>query len=156
MVTRNVLIQTRNNSGKGNTFAHPSKPDYNNPIHAIFHHIEWARLKFETRDGIVSTHPNSEHKFLRKESSSKDAQVTKIQVWYTDAINGFKFYSNDDVVLEAGHFKCEMKKVKLEKGERLVGVRSRLDDNTPDRNSIFSSLQYGACDREINLTISFY
>ena len=28
-----------------------------------------------------------------------------------------------------------MKEVKLEKGERLVGVRSRLDDETPDGNS---------------------
>ena len=135
MVTRDVLIQTRNNSGKGNAFAHPSKPDYNNPIYAIFHHAEWARLKFETRDGIVSTHPNSQHKFLRKEVSSKDALVTRIQVFVGEAINGFKFYSNDDVVLEAGLFKNEMKEVKLEKGERLVGVRSRLDDDTLDGNS---------------------
>ncbi len=48
-------------------------------------------------------HPNSTNKFEREELSPKDAPITKIQVWHGESfIYGFKFYSNENVVLEAG------------------------------------------------------
>jgi hypothetical protein len=65
MVIRKVLIQTINEAGKGDDFAFPAKPDYNNPIHAIFHK-SYGFFKFETKDGAVSVHPNSKHQFVRK------------------------------------------------------------------------------------------
>ncbi len=82
---------------------HPSKPDYNNPVHAIFDNKTYCVFKFETKDGSVSEHPNSEHQFERKEISPRDTQITKIQVWHSSYyIVGFKFYSNNDVILEVG------------------------------------------------------
>ena len=79
---------------------HPSKLDYNNPIHAIFDKKGRCVLKFETKDGSVSNHPNSSYQFKRKEISPKDTHISKIQVWHDrDFIRGFKFYSNNDVVL---------------------------------------------------------
>jgi hypothetical protein len=109
---------------------HPLKPNYNNPLHAIFDNNGRVAFKFETKDGSVSNHPNSEYQFERKEISHKDTHISKIQVWYySDFICGFKFYSTNDVVLEAGHFDDEMKEVQLEAGERLVGVKSRLRGN---------------------------
>ena len=52
MVTRDVLIPT--DDGTGNEMVHPSKPDYNNPIHAIFDLNGADVFKFETKDGSVS------------------------------------------------------------------------------------------------------
>jgi hypothetical protein len=67
---------------------------------------------------------------VRKEISPKDAPITKIQVWHCSSfIWGFKFYSNDKVVLEVGYFNFAMKEVNLEAGERLVGVKSKLYDS---------------------------
>ncbi len=86
-------------------------------------------------------HPNSAHQFERKEISPKDAPITKIQVWHSDYyIRGFKFYSNDKVVLEAGDFDYSMKEVNLEAGERLVGVKSKLLDNTTLCNTVHCNL----------------
>ncbi len=143
MVTREVLIPTVNEAGQGNDFEFPAKPAYKNPIHAIFKNGGYCRFKFETKDGAVSVHPNSTHKFVRKEISPKDAPITKILVWHGSYyICGFKFYSNDKVVLEAGifNFYDEMKEVKLEAGERLVGVKSKLYDNTPENNTAHCDL----------------
>jgi hypothetical protein len=42
--------------------------------------------------------------------------------------------------LEAGYFNYEMKEVNLEAGERLVGVKSKLWDNTPENNTGHSNL----------------
>ncbi len=36
LVIREVLIPTVGNAGKGDDFAFPANPDFNNPIHAIF------------------------------------------------------------------------------------------------------------------------
>jgi hypothetical protein len=86
-------------------------------------------------------HPNSTYQFKRKEISPKDAPITKIQVWHSDSfIRGLKFYSNDKVVLEAGHFEYEMKEVKLEAGERLVGVKSKFYDKSPLGNTLHCNL----------------
>ena len=87
-------------------------------------------------------HPNSTHHFERKEISPEDAPITKIKVCHGDSfIRGFKFYSNDKVVLEVGDFSYgEMKEVNLEAGERLVGVKSKLYDNTPENNTIHCNL----------------
>ncbi len=86
-------------------------------------------------------HPNSTHQFKRKEISPKDAPITKIQVWHSGAIIlGFKFYSNDKVVLETGDLNCGMKEVNLEAGERIVGVKSKLYDNTPANNTFHCNL----------------
>ncbi len=86
-------------------------------------------------------HQNSAYQFLRKEITPKDAPITKIQVWYDDDyIWGFKFYSNDKVVLEAGHFENEIKEVKLKAGERLVGVKSKLCDNTSEGDTYHCNL----------------
>ncbi len=86
-------------------------------------------------------HPNSNKKFKRKKISPKDTSITKIQVWHGDHyIFGFKFYSNENVVLEVGYFFKEMKEVKLETGERLVGVKSKLCDNIPNDNTVHCNL----------------
>ncbi len=79
-------------------------------------------------------HKNSTLEFTRKEISPKDAKITKLQVWHsTYYIWGFKFYNNDKVVLEAGHFSYgEIEEVNLEAGERLVGVKYELFDNPRD------------------------
>jgi hypothetical protein len=53
---------------------------------------------------------------------------------------GFKFYSNNDLILEVGSFERDMKEVKLEAGERLVGVKSRLLDNNPMFNACHCNL----------------
>ncbi len=108
---------------------HPSKPDFNNPIYAIYTKEDNAHFKFETKDGSVSDHPNSSRVELqRKEINPKDAQITKIQVFYdSKLIRGFKFSSKDGILLEAGYFlNMEIKEVMLEEGERLIGVRSKL------------------------------
>jgi hypothetical protein len=133
LVIREVLIPTEDEAGKGDDFVFPSNPDYNNSIHAIFDKSALSGcFKFEAKDGAISVHPHSTHRFKRKEISPKDAPITKIQVWhYSDFICGFKFYSNDKLVSEAGDFDAEMREVKLEAGERLVGVKSKLYDNTP-------------------------
>ncbi len=141
LAIREVLIQTVDEAGKGDDFAFPVKPDYNNPIHAIFNNSDSGCFKFETKDGAVSVHPNSPHQFARKEISPKDAPITRIQVWHSDVcLWGFKFYSNKNVVLEVGDFECEMKEVNLEAGERLVGVKSKLWDNTPENNTYHCNL----------------
>ncbi len=138
---REVLIKTVKNAGEGHDFLFPEKPDYNNPIHAIFDHPEYYVFKFETKDGAVIEHPNSTVQFVRKEISPKDAPITKIEVWHAaNCIVGFKFYSNDNVVLEVGHLNYEMKEVNLEAGERLVGVKSKLWDNTPYNNTAHCNL----------------
>jgi hypothetical protein len=84
LVIREVLIKTVKNAGEGDDLAFPAKPDYNNPIHAIFKSKEnyVYGFKFETKDGAVSVHPNSAHQFERKVISPKDAPITKIEVWY--------------------------------------------------------------------------
>ncbi len=38
---------------------HPAKPDFDNPIHAIYTEEGDAYFKFETKDGSVSDHPDS-------------------------------------------------------------------------------------------------
>jgi hypothetical protein len=63
MKIREVLIKTVKKAGKGDDFAFPSNPDYNNPIHAIFSKSGWGRFKFETKDRAVSVHQNSNHRF---------------------------------------------------------------------------------------------
>jgi hypothetical protein len=85
---------------------HPSKPDFNNPIHAIYTKEGTPCFKFETKDGSVSDHPNSSRKeLLKREFGRQDAQITKIQVsCHKDYVKGFKFYFNDETVLEAGKF----------------------------------------------------
>ena len=108
---------------------HPAKPEFNNPIHAIYTKEGNARFKFETKDGLVSDHPNNSRSELqRKEFNLKDTQISKIQVFYDSSyIGGFKFFSKDGIVLEAGQLKnIEMKEVVLEEDERLIGVRSKL------------------------------
>ncbi len=86
-------------------------------------------------------HQNSTYQFLRKEISPKDAPITRIHVWCDhDCIYGFKFFSNENVVLEVGYFDYTMKEVKLEAGERLVGVKSKLYDNTPHNNTAHCNL----------------
>ncbi len=140
MAMREVLIPTANQAGKGDDFAFPAKPDYNSPINAILKY-SINNFKFETKDGAVSVHPNSAYQFVRKEISPKDAPITKIQVWYSNYdICGFKFYSNENVVKVAGYFNFSMKEVKLEAGERLVGVKSKLKDNTPQNNTTHCNL----------------
>jgi hypothetical protein len=139
-VTREVLIPTKNKAGEGDDFAFPAKPDYNSPINAILNY-PGCLFKFETKDGAVSVHLNSAYQFERKEISPKDAQITKIQVWHSDNhIWGFKFYSNKNVVYEVGDFNLQMKEVKLEAGERLVGVKSKLYDNTPNNSTTHCNL----------------
>jgi hypothetical protein len=76
-----VLIPTKFRAGEGNEMVHPSKPEFNNPINAIFDNKEFTVFKFETKDGSVSEHPNSDRQFERKEISPKDTPITKIQVW---------------------------------------------------------------------------
>ncbi len=88
-------------------------------------------------------YPNATGQFERKEISPKDAQITKIQVWRgNNFIDGFKFYSNESVVLEVGDFNNEMKEVILEVGERLVGVKSKLWDNFPVKNTFHCNLVF--------------
>ncbi len=85
--------------------------------------------------------PNSYHQFVRKEISPKDAPITKIQVSHDGVwICGFKFYSNDKVVLETGFVTREMKEVKLEEGERLIGVKSKIPVKTPAYNTLHCNL----------------
>ena len=120
---------------------HPCKPDYNNPIHAIFNNKDYCAFKFETKDGSVSEHLDSKYQFERYGISPKDTQITKIQVWSGGYnICGFKLYSDNDVVLETGFFDGEMKEEQLEAGERLVAVKSRLWDNTPFNNTFHCNL----------------
>jgi hypothetical protein len=69
-------------AGTGNDMRHSAKPDFNNPIHAIYTKEGNARFKFETKDGTVSDHPNSSAELQRKELNPKDAQITKIQVFH--------------------------------------------------------------------------
>jgi hypothetical protein len=102
LVTRDVLIPTKDRAGTGDAFLHPGKPDYNNPIQAI-HFYGGAYFKFESKDGIVSQHPGCTYQFKKVEISPKDSQITKIQVWQNDShMTGFKLFNNDVVVLEAG------------------------------------------------------
>ncbi len=122
---------------------HPAKPEFNNPINAIYTKEDWANFKFETKDGLVSDHPNNTRSELqRKEINPKDAQITKIQVFHNQSyIYGFKFYSKDGVFLEAGYFlNMVMKEVVLEEGERLIGVRSKLGDNSPENNTLHCNM----------------
>ncbi len=141
-MTREVLIPTKNKASEGDDFLFPAKPDYNNPIHAILKYNPGsARFKFETKDGAVSVHPNSTHQFLRLEISPNDAKITRIEVGHCNScIRGFKFYSNDKVVLEVVNFNYSMKEVNLEAGERLVGVKSKLYDNTPEHSTAHCNL----------------
>ncbi len=86
-------------------------------------------------------HPNSTVQFVKKEISPKDAPITKIEVFHGDKhICGFKFYSNDKVVLEVGYLNAIRKEVTLEAGERLVGVKSKLYNNTPNDNTVHCNL----------------
>jgi hypothetical protein len=86
-------------------------------------------------------HPNSAHQFERKEINPNNTQITKIEVVHGNScIRGFKFYSNENIVLKVGVFNFEMKEVKLEAGERLVGVKSRLYDNSPEYNTAHCNL----------------
>ncbi len=87
-------------------------------------------------------HPNSDLQLERKEISPKDAQITKIQIWHSDyEIYGFKFYSNEKKVLEAGDDYYDfLKEVNLEAGERLVGVKSKLGDNSLGLDTLHCNL----------------
>ncbi len=78
----------------------------------------------------------------RKEFYPKDAQITKIQVFYCkNHVKGFKFYSKDGILLEAGNFlNMENKEVVLEEGERLIGVQSKLYDNSPANNTLHCNM----------------
>ncbi len=122
---------------------HPAKPDFNNPIHAIYAKEDWAHFKFETKDGSVSDHPkNTRSELQRKELNPKDAQITKIQVFYDNKlIRGFKFYSKDGIVLEAGSFSnMEIRKVVLEEGERLISVQSKLYDSSVSHSTLHCNM----------------
>ena len=135
LVTRDVLIPTVGMAGEGDVFQHPQKIEFNNTIQAI-HHNGGLNFKFETIDGKVSEHPGCTYAFKKAEITPKETQITKIQVWYyTDYISGFKLFSNDAVVLEAGGFSNEMKEVTLEVGERLLGIKSKIYDKAPHVNS---------------------
>ncbi len=46
MVTREVLIPTVNEVGKGDDLTFPAKLDYNNPIHAILYYKKYSYFKF--------------------------------------------------------------------------------------------------------------
>jgi len=71
----------------------------------------------------------------------KDSQITKIQVWHNDEyINGFKMFSNDVVVLEAGGFSKKMIEVPLEAGEKLVAIRSKIYDKINLNDSFHCNL----------------
>ena len=49
-------------------------------------------------------------------------------------------FSYESVVLESGHFILDMMEVYLEVGERLVGIRSRLFGDTPNKNAFHCNL----------------
>ena len=73
--------------------------------------------------------------------SPKDSQLTKIQVWHNDEyISGFKMFSNDVVVLEAGGFSNQMIEVPLEAGEKLVAIRSKIFDEQVANDSAHCNL----------------
>ena len=80
MKIREVLVPTDEfDEGAGDDFAFPARPDYDNPIHAIFD-IGNDRFIFETKDGAVSLYKNSKSKFFTKQICPNDTQITSIIV----------------------------------------------------------------------------
>ena len=79
--TREVLADTQN-EGTGDSYAQPAKPSFDNPIVAIHHvNASMSCFKFETKDGVIGTHPASKHEFLRLAINPPDAAITLIRVW---------------------------------------------------------------------------
>ena len=99
--TREVLIPTTR-AGDGNSFQHPAKPEYQNPITGIYEKGDY-HMKFATKDGVVSEHPGNTIELTLKQVQPLESTVAKIQVWHSDAIFGIKFFNKEGkAVLEAG------------------------------------------------------
>ena len=84
---REILADTID--GYGDNFTFPAKPSYENPIVAI-HHINrnHSCMKFETKDGVVSAHPENP-KLDRLAINPPDAAIAFIKVWiHTNKIYG--------------------------------------------------------------------
>ena len=84
---REILADTID--GYGDYFTFPAKPSYENPIVAI-HHLSrhHSCMKFETKDGVVSAHPESP-KLDRLAINPPDAAIAFIKVWiHTNKIYG--------------------------------------------------------------------
>ncbi len=141
MATRDVVVFSKYKFGKGHEITHPFKCDYSNPIHAVYYLSGCCDFRFETKDGCVSEHPNSKRKFMRKQISSEDAQITKIRVWFDDKyVYGCEVFSGNEVVLEVGSFIKQSDVFNLNAGERLVGVRMKLVENLLNSDSALCNL----------------
>ena len=79
--------------------------------------------------------PNNGANPVRVKIDPVESEISKIQVWHSDCIRGYKFFDKQSkVVLESGYFTDSMTEVALEEGERLVQVKSKHYDNSGDKN----------------------
>ena len=82
---------------------HPKIIDYNNPITATIKHKRYTcYFSFQTSDGALGAHPWKQGEFIR--NVIQWSEVSKIQIYSGDFIDGFKFINKDSVVvLEVGN-----------------------------------------------------
>lgn len=97
---REVIVPTSDHAPTGVNYAHPVKLEYNNPITAIFVDADKNRVKFETKDGVISVHPGDTNQYTRKEISPLASEIAKIQVWHDKSyLIGLKFYNKAGAVV---------------------------------------------------------
>ena len=62
-------------AGSGNDLIHPPQIDYNNPITSVYHYSSSdPRLKFATKDGVISAHPpnTADTQFVQRQINPPD------------------------------------------------------------------------------------
>ncbi len=107
-----VVVFSRYKFGTSYEISHPFKCDYSNPIHAVYLIAGSCDFRFETKDGYVSEFPNSKRKFIQKQISSEDVQITKIRIWFDeDFFCGCEVFSDNEVVLKVRYFIKQSKEV---------------------------------------------
>lgn len=104
MKTRSVNVNT-SNTGSGNQYEQPTKPDYNNPIEIVHYlHGQANFMRFATRDGDIGNQPPSHYSLGCIATQPANTEVAKIQVWYSDRLYGIRFMTKENTcILSAGY-----------------------------------------------------
>ncbi len=135
-------MPTIDKAGDGEDLVLPKKLDFENPIQAI-HHIPYMNhFKFETKDGFMTEHPDYHLKYDLKRFEIDPSKYNKILIRFNShSIQGFRFLHNNKTIFEVGEDRFgNSVEVTLEEGERLVGIRSKLYDDSTVNNTCHCNL----------------
>ena len=103
----------------------------------VIYQDNFATFNLLMRDGSRGSLPYSEKREIKQKFLDQVFKIAVYQPSNFSFLYGFQFYNiNGQVMLEVG--KCTIKPIEfeLEMGERVLGIRSRLEGTVPFHNDL--------------------